>query len=273
MNTFLFSVDLEDIRLRMSDGCRYKERVPAMVEKYLSFFNRHKFKTTFFTLGDIAEKYPSLIKTIVEEGHEIACHSYNHLPIEKFSPEQFKDDLKKNLDALYDAGAKEISGFRAPVASLTEKTQWAYSVLAELGFNYSSSVIPAKNPLYEWNDFGTETKIIENVIEIPISVHSFFGKKIPFASGIYFRMLPLCMIRSAFTNHFKNNKPVLGYFHPYDIDTEQERFMHPGINENKIYNFLMYYHRSTVFEKLEKLLSLNFSVMPYDKYVKQLSVP
>ena len=81
--TYLFSIDLEDIRFRMSDGHKYKERVPKNTHKYLDWLNQHSFKCTFFTVGDIARAYPSLIKDIVAEGHEIACHTNTHVPLKK----------------------------------------------------------------------------------------------------------------------------------------------------------------------------------------------
>src|SRR5690242_5053049 len=107
---FLFSVDLEDVRLRMKDGEKYQERVPAMIENYLRFLQTHHSKATFFTVGDMAEKYPSLIKSIADEGHEIACHSYRHITINKQKSDEFKVDVSKNLEALNKAGVKNIYG-------------------------------------------------------------------------------------------------------------------------------------------------------------------
>lgn len=271
-NLFLFSIDLEDVRMRIPSGEKYRERVPQMTEKYLQFLSTIKSKATFFIVGEVAEKYPSLIKMISDEGHEIACHSCKHITLDKQTKEEFKDDLQKNLDALYTAGAKEIIGYRAPTFSLTEKTKWAYEILSEMNFQYSSSVLPAKNPLYGWENFGNEIKKINNSVwEIPVSLSQSNFLKVPFGGGVYFRVLPYFWIKKQFKKYFSEGKPVLSYFHPYDIDSEQEHFMHPGINENKIFNFLMYYNRSSVFEKLEKLSSLNFTIVPYRNYLQQIS--
>lgn len=269
MNTFLFSVDLEDVRLRMKDGLQYAERVPQMTHRILEFLEKHNVRCTFFVVGDVAELYPSLIREIHSKGHEIACHSASHILLDKMSKEQFRGDLKKNIAVLNKSGAIEIIGYRAPVFSLTEKTKWAYPILEEFGFKYSSSVLPADNPFYGWKDFGTEPKKTEGMLEIPMTVSSFLWKKIPFAGGIYFRVLPFFMVRNSFAAHFKNNKPVIGYFHPYDIDTEQERYMHPGINDNFIYNFLIYYNRSSVFKRLENIFK-ECTVQRYCDFVKSI---
>lgn len=64
--------------------------------------------------------------------------------------------------------------------------------------------------------------------------------------------------------------PVVSYLHPYDIDHNQERFMHPGINGNRIYNWLMYVNRKTVLTKLDGILNLGYCIMPYYEYVNSL---
>ena len=61
----------------------------------------------------------------------------------------------------------------------------------------------------------------------------------------------------------------MAYLHPYDIDTEQERFMHPEINESRFYNWLLYRNRGRVFERLEKLLQCGPKVVPYAEYVAE----
>jgi len=52
--TFLFSIDLEDIRTFVPGGERYAERVPTNVARYLEFLARHRVRCTFFTVGDVA---------------------------------------------------------------------------------------------------------------------------------------------------------------------------------------------------------------------------
>lgn len=264
---FLFSIDLEDVRDMIPNGHLYKESVPRLTEQYLSFLNEKKMKATFFTVGDIARKYPSLIKTIISEGHEIAAHSDKHLPLNQLNDIQFRDDLSRNIDSLQAAGANEIRGFRAPTFSLTEKTSWAFEVLEELKFTYSSSVLPAKNPLFGWPEFGQLPQKIGNLLEIPMTVSSLGIKSIPVGGGVYFRLLPGWIINRSCKKIFKDDKPVLGYFHPYDIDTEQEPFMHPGINNSKLFNYLMYYGRSSVFKKLNMVLNTGATIITYQEFM------
>lgn len=265
--TYLFSIDLEDVRDSLSNGDKFRERVPLMTEAYLNFLKWKSWKCTFFTVGKTAERYPDLLKKIVAEGHEVALHSYSHIPVTKQTREEFSEDLRKNIEAITSVTEIMPIGYRAPIFSLTDEVGWAYEVLAENNIVYSSSIFPAKNPLFGWEEFGKKIKKVNGVTEIPMTIGSFFNREVAFGGGVYFRALPFNRIKKQFSEH----DLVTGYFHPYDIDTKQEKFMHPGINSNRFYNFLMYYNRKNVFNRLEKISKTGFNVIRYDKFVEQLS--
>jgi hypothetical protein len=181
----------------------------------------------------------------------------------------FKKDLVENIQLLHDAGATDIIGFRAPVLSLIEKTSWAYDVLEELNFRYSSSVLPADNPLYGWKEFGLTSKRIKNIIEIPISVGRIGSFVFPIVGGIYFRVFPLFLTKRIIKKQLIG-QPLVSYFHPYDIDIEQEKFMHGGINDSKIYNWLMYYNRGSLFNKLDYLIESGYKITTYNNFVDEI---
>jgi polysaccharide deacetylase family protein (PEP-CTERM system associated) len=272
-NIFLFSVDLEDVRLRMEEGFSYAPRVDVMVEQYLRFLDKYKSKATFFTVGDIPKHYPSLINTIISAGHEIACHSNKHIPVTEQSKEAFKVDLLQNLENLNKAGASTVIGYRAPIYSITEKTPWAFEILSELGFTYSSSVLPAKNPLFGWEGFGENPRMMnDKVLEIPVSVRGTRFLNVPFSGGVYFRVLPMSIIKKGFDKHFSNGLAVTSYFHPYDSDVDQEKFMHPGINNSWFYNKLMYYNRKNMFDRLDAIMeTFDCKIITYKDYADSLN--
>ncbi|OGL48778.1 MAG: hypothetical protein A2161_13300 [Candidatus Schekmanbacteria bacterium RBG_13_48_7] len=262
---FLFSVDLEDVRDHVQNGYTYSERVPGNTERYLRFFKEHHIHVTFFVVGLVAERYPDLIRRIVDEGHEIACHTHTHVQLDKHTPESLADDLEHNLEVLQKCGAKDIAGFRAPTFSLTDKTQWAYPVLERLGFRYSSSVIPSHNRLYGWFGFSIEPRSFGGVLEMPLTLHpSFFSY--PLAGGVYFRVLPFFLIMYGIKRTIRQGRFIQSYFHPYDIDPGQERFMHPDISGNRILNALMYLGRKKVFSRLERIMEI-CSFTSYREYL------
>jgi polysaccharide deacetylase family protein (PEP-CTERM system associated) len=266
---YLFSIDLEDVRLMFPGGTRFRPRVPLMTERYLRFLQQHSIKGTFFVVGNTARAHPGLIRDILSEGHEVGSHTDTHVSLDRQTPGSFRDDLRRNLDALAATGVEDVWGFRAPTFSLVEETRWAYEVLAELGFRYSSSVVPAPHPLYGWPGFGMEPKMQGTILELPLTLLPSRYLRVPFGGGIYFRVLPRSLLAGAFRWHLQRQVPVLGYLHPFDIDHEQERFMHPGISGNRFYNTLAYYNRKAVMNRLEMVLELGFKFVSYRAYIER----
>lgn len=253
--SFLFGFDLEDVRTMIPHGQRYAPRVRANMIPILDFLERHDTRCTFFTVGNVARAEPDLIREIADRGHELACHTAEHTTLERLGPDGFRRDLERNVEDLQRAGAGEVVGFRAPVASLTSETDWAYDVMAELGFTYSSSVIPAPNPLYGWPEFGRECRTTASgIFEIPLTTSHFPGLDVPYCGGVYFRVLPFPIVRWLFRRDAAARGYVTCHLHPYDVDLEQERFMHPELRDSWFFNTLMYVGRGQVMDRLERLM-------------------
>jgi polysaccharide deacetylase family protein (PEP-CTERM system associated) len=267
---FLFSVDLEDVRSLVPGGERFRDGVPPSVERYLDLLAAFDARCTFFTVGDVARRHPALLRELRSRGHELACHSSDHRTLDRHDPASFRADVLRNVDDLRAAGADRILGFRAPTLSLTGETAWAWEVLGELGFSYSSSVLPARNPLFGWPDFGRHPVHVEGGLwEIPVSLSGLRLLDVPFAAGVYFRVLPFALVRSLFRRHVDGGRAVVGYFHPYDVDAEQERFLHPGLGGSRFYNWLMYRNRRAVIPRLRRLLAEGAPVLTYAAYVEE----
>ena len=250
------------------NGLDYSDGILRTMSRYLDFFERSGSRCTFFTLGSIARSHPELIREIVKRGHEIACHGNDHIPLDRHDPNSFRSDLERNLDQLHKAGANDVYGFRAPMLSITQKTSWAYEILENLSFRYSSSVLPARNPLYGWPEFSYDPCRTETGFwEIPLSLTRLPVLNVPFVGGVYFRNLPFMIIKHVFQRESKAGRSVTGYSHPFDIDTDQECFMHPELQNNRFYNWLMYRNRSKVFPRLEKLLASGIPIRRYIDFV------
>jgi polysaccharide deacetylase family protein (PEP-CTERM system associated) len=267
--TYLFSVDLEDVRLTVPNGERFTPRVEPMTRRYLDWLERHGFSATFFTVGEMARRYPDLVREIASRGHEIACHSDKHVTLDRQSPDEFRADLAAALESIAACGVPTVRGYRAPTFSLTAKTQWAYDILAELGITYSSSVLPAPNPLFGWPEFGGDVRRMPSgVLEIPMTLARIGPLRVPVGGGVYFRALPFAAIARAIAGA---SDGVTGYFHPYDIDTESERFMHSDIHGNRFYHWLMYYNRKGVFDRLDKLVARGHTIETYRRYADRIA--
>lgn len=268
--TFLYSIDLEDIRRLVPEGDRLADGVPRCTERFLAFFARKGVRVTFFTTGDVARRYPELLRRIVAEGHEIGCHTSEHVPLDRHDPQSLHEDLKRCRDDFARAGAEDVVGFRAPIGSLVAETRWAYEVLREHGFLYSSSVLAARSPLYGWPEFGPDRpRRVDGLWEIPMTLSRWPGLRVPIVGGVYMRILPFLVVRREFRRRLAAGDPVAGYAHPYDIDTEQERFMFPEIDGSRFYNWLMYRNRHHVLPRLDRLMTNGVRVLPYREFVAE----
>ena len=266
----LLGIDLEDVRDQIPNGRRYQDRLEGNVLRLLKSLRESRAKGTFFTVGTLARRHPELIREIASQGHEIAAHGNTHTQLTNMTRAEFKEDLADNLSVLGQTQSHDVVGFRAPTFSLTPKTQWAYEVLAEHGVKYSSSVLPARNPLFGWPDFGSLPRIVSpssGVLEIPMSLHAKPLPQVPLAGGVYLRVLPLSL--SLWSLKRKDaDEPITTYIHPYDIDTGQERFMHPDLNESKAMNWLMYINRDQALHRLTELMR-RCSVWRYCDWVEK----
>lgn len=269
MKTFLFSIDLEEFYAERAEFRRTP--LPELVGRYLALLRRREMKATFFVVGEIAQKFPTVIRDIAAEGHELGCHTFDHIPLNQRDPVSLRDDLRRNLDALAPFTTAPVQGFRAPILSLGEKQQWAYEVLAELGFTYSSSVLPARNPLHGWPGFGLQPRRLHGVLEVPVTLSPFFGLEVPVGAGTYFRCLPFGSIRRRFNAHAESDTAIVGYFHPYDIDTDQERVMSRGVGGSHLLNALLYFNRGGTLRRLESILDAGFRIMPYRDFIPTLT--
>ena len=201
---------------------KHDSRLEVSLEFILSALSASGNKASFFILGWIAEKYPAIVKKILEAGHEIGCHSFSHLLIYKHSPEKVKNDFERSMKLLQDISGNKIKYFRAPGFSITEKSNWAFDILVELGIEVDSSIFPASRGHGGYENFPYASPcnldIKGSMIkELPINTVNLLGKVIVFSGGGYFRMIPYPLQKMLY------NKAdyVMTYFHPRDFDPGQ----------------------------------------------------
>lgn len=228
-----FSIDVEDW-FQVSAFAPYIDRtrwdqLPCRVERnidlLLSMFAEHDANATFFTLGWIAERYPAMVRRIVDAGHELASHGYGHLRASEQTPEEFRDDLTRARAILEDISGQPIRGYRAPSFSIGPANAWAHDVIAETGHQYSSSVYPVAHDHYGVPDAPRFPYRLSNgLLEIPPTTVRMGGRNWPLGGGGYFRLLPYTV--SAWGLRRVNSvdrQPTMVYFHPWEFDPEQPR--------------------------------------------------
>jgi polysaccharide deacetylase family protein (PEP-CTERM system associated) len=220
-----FQVGAFERVIRKADWDGLEGRVDYNTGKVLDLFAESGVKATFFTLGWVADRHPRLIRRIVDEGHEVASHGWDHDRVFTLDAASFRADLARAKSALEDASGQKITGYRAPSFSIDQRTPWAHSVLADEGYRYSSSVAPIAHDHYGWADapkHAYRPVAGSDLIELPISLASFVGRKIVTGGG-FFRLLPGEITYRAIARANRADRPAVFYFHPWDMDPGQPR--------------------------------------------------
>ncbi|WP_281889624.1 polysaccharide deacetylase family protein [Paenibacillus sp. YYML68] len=92
----------------------------------LDILKTYKVKATFFLLGNQAEKYPQLVKRMIDEGHVIGNHSYSHQLFTKLSDESFAAQVNQTEDVLSPMIGYAPKLIRPPYGEITEsQLLWA----------------------------------------------------------------------------------------------------------------------------------------------------
>lgn len=193
--------------------------IEANVHAVLHLLHECDVQATFFFLGRIARDLPHVVKEVAQAGHEIACHSYDHIRIFSMSRDEFKQKVKCAKHDLEDVSGRPVYGFRAPDFSITRSSLWALDVLKESDFHYDSSIYPIGiHDVY--GIAGTKPYIHElpnGLMEFPPSTVSCFGKRVPFGGGGYFRLYPTFVTNLCIARMNRLGQPCMFYIHPYEV--------------------------------------------------------
>lgn len=232
-----------------------ESRVAMQCEQILALFAKFDVKATFFTLGWVAERHPEMIRKIVDQGHEIASHGWDHDRVFTLSAGQFARDIDRARKAIEDAAGVAVKGYRAPSFSIDQRTPWAHEILQEKGYLYSSSVAPIAHDHYGWPDaprFAYHPIKGHDFLEIPVTTVQMFGRNFGAGGGGFFRILPWQFFQFALNRvNGTDKQSAIFYFHPWEIDPDQPYIKHAPMRSK-----LRHYTKLDKMQgKLEKLLT------------------
>ncbi|MCG8604722.1 polysaccharide deacetylase family protein [bacterium] len=256
----LLTFDIEDWyhpTLAHRDGHLKGELEDRVVEptlRIISLLHKTNNKATFFVLGQVAEKFPDLIREMVQHGHEVGSHGYAHNLVYDYTKYQFETDIARSIEVLQKAADITVFGYRAPSWSLNQRTPWAWQVLKSFGFSYDSSLYPFKTYLYGDNEasrfeYEIEIENDDPIMELPPSAIEVGGRRLPFAGGFFLRVAPLWYIRFGLRQYEKFGRSAVVYLHPWEIDVDQPRL--PASRRDR---FIMYANIERTEAKLLYLL-------------------
>jgi polysaccharide deacetylase family protein (PEP-CTERM system associated) len=244
------SVDVED--WYHDGGARTAEpevRVLDNTLRLLDVLERHAVRGTFFFLGEVAERFPALVRRVADAGHEIGSHGYRHRSVRDLTRNEFRRDVADSLRLLEDCAGRAVRGYRAPYFSIKADVRWPSEILADVGFRYDSSVLPidrppglelvsARAPYRHWNGLW----------ELPVAVLQFAHFwHLPLASGGGLRVLPLALLRRWVRRFERDVGAGVFYLHPWEFDADAPTAPGP-------HRWLLRPGRRRALERLERLL-------------------
>lgn len=230
------------------------------IEKILKFLEKNRGFATFFVTDTVVRKYPDIVKKISENGHEIGSHGIGHKRLPEKTHEDYRSQFISHINEIENITGKKVLGFRAPHFSLNEESAWIIDLLEEAGLKYDTSAFPVSMGEYGNKRFPT-TKyrvksnniFLENenskIMEFPVSIYKTIFGNIPFAGGIYFRLLPFFIFRYILNRKIKLGHVPIIYFHPHELESRTPRIKNGPWIKRK----LKYFGVKQSFNKFEKL--------------------
>jgi len=262
--TNAFTIDLEDwyhgIGIPMSQWDQYEKRLRIGYDKLLNVLAKYNVKATFFVLGKVIEDEPEIIREIINEGHEIGCHTYSHTELFYSNEQQFETEIKKCIELISQMKHK-YTGFRAPYFSIDNRTQWALNIIKKYGFVYDASIFPGDSKRSGILNYRKDIHQLENGLwEAPISTFKILNFDCGLG-GAYFRMLPYWLFAKKLKKINKATNAIF-YIHPWELD-EDHPYLANLAARRKIPH---YFNLSKTHKKLERLLK-DFEFGPLYKLV------
>lgn len=231
-NYCCYSIDFEDYAhdYQRALGVARPRKTPDALRKAYAMIDRFSTerlggaRLTFFTTGQVARDYPDLVRRVAGDGHEIACHSYEHDQVWHQDRLGFRRDLERAIEYLGAASGQTIKGYRAPDFSIDARSAgWAFDELSRV-FLYDSSQVA------EHHD-GVPGR--PSILRFPGSHLSEFalyrhriapGVSIRVMGGTYMRLLPTDLILATLREAWQRGFIPQVYLHPYDLLSGYEQW-------------------------------------------------
>ena len=242
-----FTFDLEYNEASEWQSRRFAE----LTDLVLDTLDEHHVQGTVFVVGELVETHPAVVKSVAVRGHEIGLHGWTHQPLTEVDPATLPAHLDRGRAALQDLTGQEVAGYRAPTFSLVRSSAWAIDAIGDAGFRYSSSVMPARHPLYGFADCPRHPFRWSNgLIELPCPVMRIPPLALGYLGGIYLRLLPQAIVRAG-VNRARPGSLLWTYCHPYDFDADEPFFVMEPLG--RLGSRLMWLNRRNMLGRIEEL--------------------
>lgn len=268
MNILTFDIEEWFFEKEHNGGREFRYRqLDEMIVKILDALDEQNIKATFFCIGKMAEDFPAVVKAIADRGHEVGCHSNEHIWLSKMTEKQLMDDTLAAIKSLEDVSGQKVVSYRAPAFTITTENLWAINVLSECGIRNDASIFPTNRAFGGFKGFPQDTPCVishegSQLREFPICLTKVLGKTTAYSGGGYFRILPYWLVSKTMRRRDYN----ICYFHLNDLlnqkiplkgKAEYEIFYkEPGTLKNRLVRYVKTnIGNADSFPKFRRLLS------------------
>lgn len=275
----VFTIDVErftDTECIQNAGIRVDDELMDGFDEYIRIMNRHGIKNTLFTIGDLAPQIADRLRPCIEEGHDLALHSYTHVAPMNEPLERFREKTRQAKERMRQLFGVEVKGFRAPCFSMDNAR---LDVLQELGFCYDSShlnYLPARHTvaldLKDYRQLRHSIYRRDGFYEFGLSTGKILGMPFPVSGGGYTRLTPWFFIRPVIHHYIRKNDYYVFYLHPFELT----RHKIPFIRNLKGYD--QYYIRQGIRsygKRVERIIRMlkrqNYEFVTFDQLAQILS--
>jgi polysaccharide deacetylase family protein (PEP-CTERM system associated) len=204
-------------------------RVVSTTRMLLEDFDRARVRATFFVLGWVAERYPSLVAEIQRAGHDVGSHGYWHSRVYELDADRFVADLRQSINALTAAGVSRVAAYRAPEWSINDRSLWALDLLVREGITIDASMAPLR--IVGRVDYPRAPYVRNTgagpIVEVPPLVADRFGQVMPLGWGWGFRMSSPRRVLHTIEAANRAGQPAVLMVHPWEIDPDPPRVALP----------------------------------------------
>jgi len=195
-------------------------RVDRNLRRLLDLLEKARTRATLFVLGEVAERFPALVRDAAARGHEIASHGHEHRPLGSYLRREFREDVRRSIGVLTDIVGAPVVGYRAPYFSIKAGVRWPTEVLAGEGLRYDSSILPIDRPPgLELVTPRIPYRLADGLWEVPIAVHRWVFWNLPFFGGFSLRALPEAFLLRRLDEFNRDCGPAVVHLHPWEIDS------------------------------------------------------
>ena len=208
MGKILLSFDTEEFDVPREHGVNItlEESMKVSVEgtcRILDVLSRNCVHATFFCTGNFARQAPDVVRRIMDEGHEVACHGVDH-----WQPKA--TDVAESKQIVEGVTGRQANGYRQPRMFAVSDSE-----LARVGYRYNSSLNPAFIPGRYMHLSEPRTWFMKGgVMQIPASVTPWV--RFPLF-WLALHNLPEALYHTLVRRTLSHDGYFVTYFHPWEF--------------------------------------------------------